>query len=92
MPTTASGIRYPASSAAINISGDFLNLATDVDTYVTTAISTNNGTQNASVAASLATIQGQANTATSQANAATAAYASASTGLEISMIMGVFNA
>jgi hypothetical protein len=88
MGVTTGGIHYPEPTDAIDISGDLQTLAEDVETYV----AANNATQNASVAASLATIQGQANTATAQANAATAAYAAASTGLEISMIMGVFNA
>jgi len=35
VPTTAAGIRYPASTDSINIPQDLLNLATDVDTYVT---------------------------------------------------------
>lgn len=38
MPTTAAGIRYPASSDSINIPQDLQNLAEDVDTYVTTQL------------------------------------------------------
>jgi hypothetical protein len=41
MPTTAAGIRYPASSDSINIPQDFLNLATDVDTYVQAQVGAN---------------------------------------------------
>lgn len=87
MGVTAGGIHYPEPTDAIDISGDLQTLAEDVETYV----AANNATQNASVAASLATIQAQANAATTQANNASAAYAAASTGLEISMIMGVFH-
>jgi hypothetical protein len=41
MPTTPAGIRYPASSDSINIPQDFLNLATDVDTYVQAQVGAN---------------------------------------------------
>ena len=41
MPTTAAGIRYPASSDSINIPQDLLNLATDVDTYVQAQVGAN---------------------------------------------------
>lgn len=44
MPTTPAGIRYPASSDAINIPQDLLNLATDVDTYITASAITAAGT------------------------------------------------
>jgi hypothetical protein len=44
MPTTAGGIRYPASSDSINIPGDLQNLAEDVETYITTNAVTTTGT------------------------------------------------
>jgi hypothetical protein len=44
MPTTAGGIRYPASSASINIPGDLQNLAEDVETYITAVAVTTTGT------------------------------------------------
>ncbi len=44
MPTTAGGIRYPASSASINIPGDLQNLAEDVETYITANAVTTSGT------------------------------------------------
>ena len=44
MPTTAGGIRYPASSASINIPGDLQNLAEDVETYITAVAVTTSGT------------------------------------------------
>jgi hypothetical protein len=49
MPTTPAGIRYPAGTAPINLTTDFLNLATDVDTYVTTSITTQNAAVNATL-------------------------------------------
>lgn len=44
MPTTAGGIRYPASSASINIPGDLQNLAEDVETFITANAVTTTGT------------------------------------------------
>lgn len=44
MPTTAGGIRYPASSDSINIPGDLQNLAEDVETYITANAVTASGT------------------------------------------------
>lgn len=43
MPTTAGGIRYPASSDSINIPGDLQNLAEDVETYITANAVTTSG-------------------------------------------------
>lgn len=40
MPTTSAGIRYPSSSASINIPQDFQYLAEDVDTYVVAQLAT----------------------------------------------------
>jgi hypothetical protein len=75
MPTTAAGIRYPAGSAAINITTDFLNLATDVDTYVVAAVAT----QNATVTAQL-----------SAQNTAVTNTLGVLSGLDIAVIMGAF--
>ena len=44
MPTTAGGIRYPASTDAINIPLDMQNLANDVQTYITNNALTTTGT------------------------------------------------
>ena len=41
MAVTAAGIRYPISTDSINIPQDFLNLATDVDTYVQAQVAIN---------------------------------------------------
>lgn len=54
MATTPAGIRYPISTDPIDIPGDMLNLATDVDTYVTTTIASDFAAQNAVVEAALA--------------------------------------
>jgi len=34
MPTTTKGFRYPASTDAVNVPGDIQNLASDVDTWL----------------------------------------------------------
>jgi hypothetical protein len=68
MPTTA-------GSAAINITTDFLNLATDVDTYVVAAVAT----QNATVTAQL-----------SAQNTAVTNTLGVLSGLDIAVIMGAF--
>jgi hypothetical protein len=44
MPTTSGGIRYPASTDAINIPQDMANLANDVQTYIDTNALTTTGT------------------------------------------------
>lgn len=44
MPTTPGGIRYPSSSDSINIPLDLEELATDVETYITTNAVTTSGT------------------------------------------------
>lgn len=44
MPTTSGGIRYPASTDAINIPLDMQNLANDVQTYITANALTTTGT------------------------------------------------
>jgi hypothetical protein len=44
MPTTSGGIRYPASTDAINIPLDMANLANDVQTYIDTNALTTSGT------------------------------------------------
>lgn len=54
MPTTPNGIRYPAGTDPINLTQDLLNLATDVDTYVTAELAT----QDAAVNATLGTLNG----------------------------------
>ena len=66
MATTAAGIRYPISTDAINIPQHFLNLATDVDTYVVAATTAQNATvtaqlsaQNAAVTATLGNLNNQ---------------------------------
>ena len=51
MATTANGIRYPLSTDAINIPQDLLNLATDVDTYVTNELDDQNDVVTAQLAA-----------------------------------------
>jgi hypothetical protein len=51
MATTAAGLRYPISTDAINIPQDFLNLATDVNTYVVAAVAAQNTTVTAQLAA-----------------------------------------
>jgi hypothetical protein len=43
MPTTSGGIRYPASTDAINIPLDMANLANDVQTYIDTNALTASG-------------------------------------------------
>lgn len=43
MPTTPGGIRYPSSSDSINIPLDLEELATDVETYITTNAVTTSG-------------------------------------------------
>lgn len=66
MATTANGIRYPLSTDAINIPQDMLNLATDVDTYVTAELAAQDATvtaqlsaQNAAVTATLGNLNNQ---------------------------------
>lgn len=44
MPTTSGGLRYPASTDAINIPQDLANLANDVQTYIDTNALTTTGT------------------------------------------------
>jgi hypothetical protein len=44
MPTTSGGLRYPASTDAINIPLDMANLANDVQTYIDTNALTTTGT------------------------------------------------
>lgn len=44
MPTTSGGLRYPASTDAINIPLDLANLANDVQTYIDTNALTTSGT------------------------------------------------
>ena len=44
MPTTSGGLRYPASTDAINIPLDLANLANDVQTYIDTNALTTTGT------------------------------------------------
>ena len=44
MPTTSGGIRYPASTDAINIPLDMANLANDVQNYIDTNALTTTGT------------------------------------------------
>ena len=44
MPTTSGGLRYPASTDAINIPLDLANLANDVQTYITANALTTTGT------------------------------------------------
>lgn len=44
MPTTSGGIRYPASTDAINIPLDMQNLANDVQTYIDNNALTTTGT------------------------------------------------
>lgn len=87
MPTTAGGLRYPNNSAAINIQGDLFNLATDVETYLSSFATT----QATAAAAALATVTAQANAAAASAATATAQAAAASTDIEVSMLLGVYN-
>ena len=86
MPTTAAGIRYPAGSAAINITTDFLNLATDVDTYVVAAVAA----QNATVTTQLSTQNASVSSQLSTQNAAVTATLGTLNGLDIAVIMGAF--
>lgn len=44
MPTTSGGLRYPASTDAINIPLDMANLANDVQTYIDSNALTTTGT------------------------------------------------
>ena len=44
MPTTSGGLRYPASTDAINIPLDLANLANDAQTYIDTNALTTTGT------------------------------------------------
>jgi len=44
MPTTSGGLRYPASTDAINIPLDLANLANDAQTYIDTNALTTSGT------------------------------------------------
>jgi hypothetical protein len=44
MPTTSGGLRYPASTDAINIPLDLANLANDTQTYIDTNALTTTGT------------------------------------------------
>lgn len=44
MPTTSGGLRYPASTDAINIPLDMANLANDVQTYINANALTTTGT------------------------------------------------
>jgi hypothetical protein len=44
MPTTSGGLRYPASTDAINIPQDMANLANDVQTYIDANALTTTGT------------------------------------------------
>jgi hypothetical protein len=44
MPTTSGGLRYPASTDAINIPQDLANLANDTQTYIDTNALTTTGT------------------------------------------------
>lgn len=44
MPTTSGGLRYPASTDAINIPQDLSNLANDVQTYINANALTTTGT------------------------------------------------
>ena len=75
MPTTPAGIRYPAGTDPINLTTDLLNLATDVDTYVVAAITT----QNATVTAQL-----------SAQNTSVNNTLGGLSGLDIAVIMGAF--
>ena len=75
MATTAAGLRYPISTDAINIPQAFLNLATDVDTYVVAATTA----QNATVTAQL-----------SAQNTSVNNTLGALSGLDIAVIMGAF--
>ena len=66
MATTANGIRYPLSTDAINIPQDLLNLATDVDTYVTAELAAQDASvqgvldaQDAAVAATIGNLANQ---------------------------------
>lgn len=75
MATTPAGIRYPAGTDPINITQDFLNLATDVDTYVQDELTTQNATVTAQLAAQDADVQD------------TLAYLN---GIDIAWVMGAY--
>lgn len=38
MPTTTKGFRYPASTDAVNVPGDIQNVASDIDTWLTSNV------------------------------------------------------
>jgi hypothetical protein len=86
MATTAAGLRYPLSTDAINIPQDFLNLATDVDTYVVAATTTQNATVTAQLSAQNTSVTNQL---TAQNTAVNNTLGGLS-GLDIAVIMSAF--
>lgn len=89
MATTAAGIRYPISTDAINIPQDFLNLATDVDTYVTAELASQTSDVNDALAAQSATVDAALAQNVQDVEDALGSLNSA-IGIDVVVIMGAF--